>query len=158
MNRLLRAGLLATLLLFTVGSSFAADKIFDEKRDPAKDLSSAEAQAAAEHKNILLDVGGDWCSWCHLLDRTLNENSSLKSTLEKNYVVVHVNWSRENENEPFLSHYPIANGFPYLLVLSADGKLLHAQPTDALEADHKLASGYNQQAILTFLTSWAPRR
>jgi thiol:disulfide interchange protein len=156
MNRVLRASLAAFVLLSTAVGSFAAEKIFDDTRDPAKDLTVAEAQAAAENKNILLDVGGNWCSWCHLLDRTLHENVSLKSALESHYIVVHVNWSRENENEAFLSRFPKANGFPYLLVLSADGKLLHAQPTDVLEADHKLNSGYNQQAVLEFLTRWSP--
>jgi thiol:disulfide interchange protein len=154
---LLRSAAIAlTLVIVMTLSAFAAEKIFDPTRDSAKDLIAAEAQATAGHKRILLDVGGEWCSWCHLLDRTLHENASLKSALDKNYVVVHVNWSRENENQAFLSRFPKANGFPYLLVLSASGKLLHAQPTDVLEADHKLDSGYNEPVILDFLNQWAP--
>jgi thiol:disulfide interchange protein len=154
----LRNSLIASVLAFAAVSSFAADKIFDPTRDSAKDLAAAETQAAAEHKHILLDVGGNWCSWCHLLDRTLHENPALTSALESNYVVVHVNWDPDHENQPFLSHYPKTEGYPYLLVLAADGKLLHAQPTDALETDHHLNAGYNQPAVLEFLNRWAPKR
>jgi thiol:disulfide interchange protein len=158
MVRNLRKSLIATALVLAAASSFAEDKIFDPTRDSAKDLAIAETQAQAAHKHILLDVGGNWCSWCHLLDRTLHENAALQSALESNYIVVHVNWSRDNENEAFLSQFPKATGFPYLLVLSADGKLLHAQPTDALETDHHLNAGYNQPAVLEFLRRWAPPR
>jgi len=158
MNRIFRTGLLGALLLSTAGWSFAAENIFDPTRDSAQDLAAAESQAQAGHKHILLDVGGNWCSWCHLLDRTLHENPALTSALEKNYIVVHVNWDPDHENQAFLSHYPKTEGYPYLLVLAADGKLLHAQPTDALEADHHLNAGYNQSAILEFLTKWAPAK
>ena len=152
-----RASLVATALLIAAAGSFAVENIFDPSRDSAKDLAAAKSQAQVQHKNILLDVGGNWCSWCHLLDRTLHENPGLTSALEKNFVVVHVNWDPDHENQAFLSHYPKTEGYPYLLVLAADGKLLHAQPTDVLEADHKLNSGYNQAAVLEFLTRWAPR-
>jgi thioredoxin-related protein len=158
MNSKIRISLIATLLFFAAASSFAAENIFDPSRDSAKDLAAAEAQAKAQHKHILLDVGGNWCSWCHLLDRTLHENPALTAALEKNYIVVHVNWDPDHENQIFLSHYPKTEGYPYLLVLSADGKLLHAQPTDLLETDHHLTAGYNQPAILEFLTKWAPAR
>ena len=158
MNRSLRTSLAAIALLVASASSFAADKIFDPARDSAKDLAAAETQAAAGHKHILLDVGGNWCSWCHLLDRTLHENPALLAALESNYVVVHVDWSPDHQNEAFLSHYPKTEGYPYLLVLSEKGKLLHAQQTDVLETDHHLNAGYNQPAVLEFLTHWAPKR
>jgi len=148
--------ILACTFVFGIGSARAAENIFDPTRDPAKDLAAAEAQAKAEHKNILLDVGGNWCPWCHLLDKTLHENADLKSALESHFVVVHVNWSRENENTAFLSKFPKVDGYPFLFVLSPDGKLLHAQPTDPLETDHKLGSGYNLEAIRAFLKQWSP--
>jgi len=152
----LRFFLAVAAILLTSQAIFAAENIFDPTRDPAKDLAAAEAQAKAEHKNILLDVGGNWCSWCHLLDRTLHGNADLNSTLESHFVVVHVNWSRENENEAFLSKFPKADGYPFLLVLSPEGKLLHVQPTSPLESDHKLDGGYNLVAIRAFLKDWAP--
>jgi thiol:disulfide interchange protein len=153
-----RVFLAGALLLATAASCFAAEKIFDPAADSAKDLAAAETQARQQHKRILLDVGGNWCSWCHLLEHTLHENAALKSALETNYIVVHVNWSQDRPNEAFLSRYPKVDGYPYLFVLAPDGKLIHAQPTDALEQDHKLNSGYNQTAVLDFLTKWAPEK
>lgn len=153
---ILRAILVAGLLFCASLSSFAAEKIFDPTRDSAKDLAAAEVQAAAQHKNILLDVGGNWCPWCILLDRTLHQDPQLNEALESNFVVVHVNWSEDNQNQAFLSHYPQVDGYPFFFVLSPKGKLLHAQPTDPLETDHKIGNGYNKQAILEFFTRWAP--
>jgi thioredoxin-related protein len=154
----LRSNLTAVILVLVAASSFAADKIFDPTRDSAKDLAAAETQAAAQHKHILLDVGGNWCPWCLLLDRTLHQDAKLKSALEDNYVVVHVNWSIDSQNKDFLANYPKVSGYPYFFILSADGKFLHAQPTDPLEFDHRLNSGYNQPAVLEFLTKWAPKK
>ncbi|HVO73587.1 MAG TPA: thioredoxin family protein, partial [Ignavibacteriaceae bacterium] len=41
---------------------------FDPSRNPAKDLNNAVAEAKRTGKRILLDVGGNWCIWCHYLD------------------------------------------------------------------------------------------
>ena len=61
-----------------------------------------QKRAQAEHKNILMDVGGNWCPWCILLDRMLKDDPELHALLEKNYVLLHVNFSQENENLDFL--------------------------------------------------------
>ena len=136
----------------------AAEKVFDPKRDPAQDLRAAEAQAQAEHKNILLDVGGNWCPWCMVLDRTLADDADLHERLQAKYVVVRVNWSRENENAAFLSHYPKPKGYPSWYVLSAEGKLLKAEnDTSELEQDHKIASGYNKERVMAFLEENGPK-
>lgn len=129
----------------------AADKPFDPGRDPAKDLRAAEDEARSGHKNILMDVGGNWCPWCILLDRTLGEDTQLRALLQQNFVVLRVNWSREQQNTDFLSKFPPAKGYPSWYVLSADGKLLTQKDTSELEQDHKLQSGYNKQALKEFL-------
>jgi hypothetical protein len=35
-------------------------------RDPVDDLDTAKVEAQRAGKRIVLDVGGEWCSWCHL--------------------------------------------------------------------------------------------
>jgi len=65
-------------------SAHAAEKVFDPTRDSSKDLQAAMEQAQKEHKNILMDVGGNWCGWCIVLDRTLHEDAELHALLEKN--------------------------------------------------------------------------
>ena len=140
--------MVVVVLLGGAVAARAAEKVFDPSRDPAQDLRTAETKAQAEHKNILLDVGGNWCPWCILLDRTLAQDGDLR-----------VNWSRENQNAAFLSHYPKAKGYPSWYVLSADGKLLKAEnDTSELEQDHKLGSGYNKGRLMTFLEENGPNR
>lgn len=140
------------------GAARAAEKVFDPASDPSKDLQAAMEKAQAEHKNILMDVGGNWCSWCMLLDRTLHEDADLHGLLEKNFVVVHVNYSKENENKEFLKKYPEPKGFPALYVLSAQGRLLKAETdTSELEGNHKIAGGYNKDAVREFLEKNKPK-
>jgi thiol:disulfide interchange protein len=153
----IQAAAISLVLVFGVGLGHlasASEKVFDPSRDPGKDLLAAEAQAKAENKNILLDVGGNWCPWCIILDRTLQEDVKLKTAVVSNYVLVHVNVSTDNSNQEFLSKFPRVNGYPYLFVLSSSGKLLQAQPTDPFETDHKLNGGYINATILDFLNRW----
>ena len=138
-------------------SGYGADKPFDPTRDSTKDLHAAVEQAQKEHKNILMDVGGNWCGWCIVLDRMLHEDAELHELLEKNYVLLHVNFSKENENLNFLGAYPKATGYPAWYVLSPTGKLLKAEDTSELEQTHNLDAGYNKATVRTFLVENAPR-
>jgi thioredoxin-related protein len=151
-------GFVAIVLLFVSSMAVAATTgPFDPSRNASNDLAAAEQQAAAEHKNVLLDVGGNWCSWCILLDRFLHDNTDLAGLLKDHYVVVHVNMSRENPNAAFLARYPKIAGYPFLIVVSPQGKLLHAQDTDPLQNSENLQDGYSRKRVQAFLTKWSPR-
>ena len=109
-------------VMLVSAAAWAVEKPFDPASDPAKDLQAAMQRAQAEHKNILMDVGGNWCEWCLVLEETLHADPELNALLEKNYVVMHVNWSKENENKAFLKRYPEPVGFPTWFVLSPHGE------------------------------------
>ncbi len=91
------------------------------------------------------------------VDKTLHDDAELNSLLEKNYVVLRVNFSKENENKEFLGAYPKAKGYPQWYVLGPDGALLKTEDTSELEATHKLAQGYNRDALVKFLKDNAPK-
>jgi thiol:disulfide interchange protein len=155
----LQISLLTGLLLIT--SASAADEstsspyivdTYDPKRDPADDIKTAIAKAKGKH--ILVQVGGDWCGWCHLISKYFKENEKVAAALAKNYLIVKVNYSDENQNEAFLKQYPAIPSYPFLYVLNSDGKLLHAQRTDPLEE----GKGYSEERMLSFLNEWAPKR
>jgi thiol:disulfide interchange protein len=152
----LRAVAVAVVLGMTM-FAYAAERLFDPTRNSARDLKAAIEQARSEHKNILMDVGGNWCPWCILLDRTLNDDPELHALLAKNYVLLHVNFSRENENLNFLGPYPKATGYPAWYVLSPKGELLKAEDTSELEQTHKIDAGYNKETLKKFLTDNAPK-
>lgn len=125
---------------------------FDPVRDPAKDLTAAVAVGSKSGQRILLDVGGEWCPWCRKLDAFFDENKDVAAFLHKNFVVVKVNFSTENQNEKFLSQYPAIKGYPHIFVLDAAGKLLHSQSTGELEnGDH-----HDHDKVFAFLKKWAP--
>ena len=130
----------------------ALNASFDPQRDPASDLEMAKVEAQRGGKRILLDVGGEWCSWCHILDKLVEEDAEIRSFRDGNFVWMKVNYSEENQNKAFLSAYPEIKGYPHLFVLDADGKLLHSQFTGDLEK----GKGYDRAKFFAFLKQWAP--
>ena len=129
--------------------------MFDPARNAAKDVQDAIRLARQTHKRILLDVGGEWCIWCHRLDSLFLQNKDLAAYLNNHYVVVKVNVSRENKNEDFLSQYPKVAGYPHLFVLDQDGKLLHSQDTGELEfPKENPVKGHDKKKVFHFLEKW----
>jgi thiol:disulfide interchange protein len=154
---LLLIPLMGTTVIARVASSQAtkpASKppIFDPTRDAAKDIEQAIEQAAKTGKRVLLDVGGNWCSWCYELERYFEAHKDLRALRDQNYVTVKVNWSPENQNEEVLSKYPKIPGYPHLFVLDKNGKLIHSQDTSELEDGRK---SYNLEKFTAFLKEWA---
>lgn len=142
---------LAAFALVPLASAQALPDRFDPKRDPEKDLAAALAQARAEGKRVIVDVGGEWCVWCHILDRFFASNADLDALRSSRYVWLKVNFSKENENRAFLARWPKVAGYPHLFVLDADGKLLHSQDTGALERGRS----YDAEKVRAFLERWA---
>jgi thiol:disulfide interchange protein len=130
----------------------ATEPKFDPARDADKDIRDAVAEAKRTQRRVILDVGGEWCGWCHALDRYFVEHADLMALRSKSYVWLKVNYSTENKNEKVLSRYPTIKGYPHLFVLGDDGALLHSQDTALLEE----GSSYNLEKMRTFLTKWAP--
>jgi thioredoxin-related protein len=122
---------------------------FDPARDPAKDVAAAIKDAQRTRRRILLDIGGEWCKWCHYLDRFFEQNKDVADFLHENFVVVKINFSKKNENTDFLSQYPEIPGYPHFFVLDSDGKLLHSQGTGELEA----GQGHDHDKVFVFCLS-----
>lgn len=147
-----RRRLVALPLLLAVPWALAAElpRKFDPHRDAAADLATAVALAAAQHKRVMVDVGGEWCSWCHLLDGFIAANDDVRQLVAANYVWLKVNYSPDNKNEQLLSRWPKVKGYPHLFVLDATGALVHSQDTSVLEAGH----GYDKAKVIAFLQQY----
>jgi thioredoxin-related protein len=127
---------------------------FDPNKDPFFDLKNIVVKAQEENKRIILDVGGEWCIWCHRLDAFIDSNDEIKNLLSENYFIMKVNFSPENKNEKFLEQYPKIKGYPHMFVLDSDGKFLHSQDTGLLEKE----KSYDKEKIMAFLKEWSPKK
>ena len=127
---------------------------YDAARDAAQDLAQTIDRAKAEHKHILVQVGGDWCGWCKRMSQFIETNERVCEYISRNYLLMKVTYDEHQQNEAFLSQYPKIKGYPHLFVLSAEGKLLHSQDT----ADLEQGAGYNEQVYLDFLHEWKPEQ
>ncbi len=115
------------------------------------DLSAALAASAASHKRIILDFGGNWCTDCHVLDRYFHDPVN-RPILDDNYILVHVNIGRMDENLDIAARYriPLRKGVPALAVLGEHGELIYSQRTGEFEAMRSMQSS----AVNEFLLHW----
>jgi hypothetical protein len=50
---------------------------FDPSRDASRDVEAALQLARARRDAGCVEVGGEWCSWCHIMDRFFAANSDV---------------------------------------------------------------------------------
>jgi thioredoxin-related protein len=134
--------------------------LYDPKSDGTAQIIIALTQAKAEHKNVLLMFGANWCIWCRRLHSTFETNTAIAKALDENFVLVLVDVNMRHgikRNYDVNEHYgnPIKEGLPVLVVLDSRGKQLTTQETGALE-DGKEA--HDPAKVLAFLTQWAPKK
>jgi thiol:disulfide interchange protein len=135
-------------------TALTAPAKFDPKANPTADLAAAVILARASHRRIILDVGGEWCSWCHILDNFIETHVDLQNDIARDFVWLKINFSDDNENQSFLTKYPRIPGYPHLYVLSENGDLLHSQDTAKLE----LGRSYDLEKMRTFFGTWAKKQ
>jgi thioredoxin-related protein len=126
---------------------------YDPTRDPAADLRQSLSIAQREHKNIMLELGGDWCIWCKYMDDFYATHADILQVRAENYVLIKINVSSENDNAAFLAQFPEAAGYPHIYILDSRGNFLHSQNTADLE-DGKIS--YNPEVFMAFLKKWSP--
>jgi uncharacterized protein YyaL (SSP411 family) len=127
---------------------------YHPEADANQQLAQAQIQAMTQNKHILVFIGGNWCHWCRKLDAFVHKNDSIYKRLTDNYIVVKLNYSKEQKNDETLSElqFPQRFGFPVLVVLDAKGKRLHTQNSAYLEQK----DSYSPEGIYDFLKAWTP--
>jgi thioredoxin-related protein len=136
--------------------AFAGDstKLYNPYANVEKDIAAALVKAKKENKHVLLQIGGNWCVWCYRFNSFVQMDTTLKSLLDRNYILYHLNYSKENKNLTYMKKlgFPQRFGFPALVVLDADGQRIHTQDGSLLEK----GNGYDKQKVETFLRNWSP--
>lgn len=148
--------LFALAVLLFAGATMARPATPDIYPDPSHaraDLAAALKKAAATHRRVLLDFGGNWCGDCQVLDLYFHDARN-KPILDANYVLVHINIGRMDANLDLARRYavPLERGVPALAVLSEHGALLYSQKKGEFEAMRNMASS----SVTDFLAHWRP--
>lgn len=156
MKRILLAAAFAlaalTASLASAGSS--RDLGYDPKADPFGQYHDAIAVAKASNRLVLVIAGGDWCYWCHVLNRFVSRNADVRQGMDDTFVVVKVYVGDENYNEDFFSQLPAARGAPHFWIISPDRNVLSSQSTGAFEQG---SNGYDKGEFLGFIDHWKQR-
>ena len=122
--------LLVALGLCCVGSA-RADSSW------TSDYKKAQEEAKTSNKPVLLNfTGSDWCGYCIMLDRAILSKPEFRDYASKNFVLVEIDfpsrggarWKAQSndvkkQNRELADKYDVM-GFPTLVILSPDGKLI----------------------------------
>ena len=146
--------LFAAVAAATALAAFAAEAPYPDITRAKPDIEAALKSAAATHRRVLVDFGGNWCPDCKVLDINMKkpENAAL---LASRYVVVHVNVGDKGVTDNFdvAERYgiPLKKGVPALAVLDADGKVVFAHRNGEFESMRKM----DPKAVHDFLEQWS---
>jgi thioredoxin-related protein len=126
----------------------AKKQVYDPKAN-AKDLiDAAVTSAKRENRRVLIQWGGNWCSWCLLLHERCRSDKDLAKTLRYEYDVVYI----DSANKDLMKEYgtdPSA-GVPYLTILDAGGKVLINQSTVPFETKVDGKNGHDPKKLQEF--------
>ena len=134
--------------------------VYDDSLDPVKQIDEAVALAKKTDRNVICQVGGNWCSWCLLFADFISNDEEIKNLIEENFVYIHVNNQYKNSEGKNVPHTkameklgnPGRFGYPVLVVLDKKGNVIHFQDSSFLEEGR----GYNKTKVMRFFKNWTP--
>jgi len=156
--------LLTTMFLSTAAFSQSKTEgvhIYNPEANAMADLKVATQKAAKANKHVLVQVGGNWCSWCIAFHNLVDTTPVLKQTINDNYEYVLVNWDKDHHNDEAMKYlgFPNRFGYPVFVVLDGKGKVLHIEnsaylETDEVGANGKKKVGHDVKKTVSFLKGW----
>lgn len=127
---------------------------YDEHADAKARVAAARARAKANHKLLLIDLGGNWCLDCRLLAGTM-DLPELQRFLAAKYEIVTVDIGRFDKNLDIPAHYGLRDrlkGVPSVLIVDPRTDTLRNPGRTAALAD---ARSLTPQALADWLAGWA---
>lgn len=143
-----------TVFLSLNASLSAQQKIYNEQANGMEQIKQAIEKARNENKYVFCQVGGNWCPWCLRFADFVQKDSAISRVIDKNFVYIHVNYSKDNKNPEamkFLGN-PARFGFPVFVIINGEGVPIHIQNSVYLEE----GKGYNAKKVLEFFNIWTP--
>ncbi|MDH5394355.1 MAG: thioredoxin family protein [Gammaproteobacteria bacterium] len=125
-------------------------QVYSAGSNPFEDGRKALALAKDTDRRVLIEVGGEWCQFCHRLDRFIQNNEDVAARFYNAFVVLKVNYSDENKNTKFLSAFSGINGYPHIFITENNGKVLHSTGPAELSENGK----HSRQKFFDFIDRW----
>jgi len=127
-------------------------KIYNPDLDVNEQLADAITKAKVENKHVLIQIGGNWCSWCLRFHKFVKDNSELDSIVNANYIYILMNIDRNHKQKEMMKklRYPNRFGYPVFVILDADGNYLHTQNSALLEK----GKSYDLDKVKSFFKNW----
>lgn len=156
---IMKKNILLVIILFSgfcgVSQDLSKFKLYKPDDNAEEKISSAIQEAKESGKHVLVQIGGNWCIWCARFNDFITSDKSIDSIVRNNYIVYHLNYSKENKNSDILAKYnfPQRFGYPVFLVLNEKGDLLHTQSSWYLES----GKSYDKEKVIAFLNDWSKK-
>ncbi len=128
--------------------------LYNKDANARAEIKEAVANAAKDHRRVILVFGGNWCYDCHVLDQAFHQ-ADVAPILEQSFSVVHVDIGEDGKkNNDLAAEYkvPLEKGVPALAILGPDGKLLYSQRNGEWESARSL----DPDDVIAFLNKWKP--
>lgn len=127
-------------------------KVYDETIDANEQIDRAIDLARSTNRKVICQVGGNWCPWCLRFANFITKDEEIHDLIEKNYVYIHVNTSKQNKNFDALKRLgnPGRFGYPVFVILDKEGKVMQIQSSAYLEQD----KSYDRKKVLEFFQAW----
>ena len=141
--------------LFCLSQDMTKFKLYNPSENAEEGIKKAVNEASKSGKHVFIQIGGNWFVWCARFEDYVKSSKVIDSIIKADYVVYHLNYSKENENGKLLAKYgfPQRFGFPVFLVLNGKGELIHTENSAYLEE----GKSYDYDKVKTFFLNWSPR-
>lgn len=134
-------------------------RVYDDEADPISQIDNAIKAATVSGRNVICQVGGNWCRWCLMFSDFITSDEDIAKLVGENFEYVHVNVRHKNpetgKNEIYSEAMaklgnPMRFGYPVLVVLDSEGNVLHIQDSSYLED----GDGYDKEKVVRFFKNW----
>jgi thiol-disulfide isomerase/thioredoxin len=128
---------------------------YDANANADAAVDAAFARAKANHKRVLIDMGGNWCGDCVVL-ANLMQLPEMKRFMTAHFEIVSVDIGRYDKNLQIPGRFGAVDklkngGVPSLIIAESDGTFVNNMDVSALED----ARHMTPQSIADWLARWA---